>query len=120
RQLQVQERTLKALIEKLAGIIQADVMINPLPAAGVGARARSARALVHLQTEGDRPLPFKTIKRILQLLTGGTDYQLAPEAVTLLGPDLTYLSPDEPSRLRQMLAHAHEEVLADAAQAALR
>jgi flagellar biosynthesis/type III secretory pathway M-ring protein FliF/YscJ len=113
RQLQVHERTLKALIEKLAGIVQADVMINPLPVPGFGLRARGARALVQVQSEGDRPIPFKTVKMILQLLTSGTDYQLTPEAVTLLGKDETYLSPDEPARLRQVLVHAHEEDLAE-------
>ncbi|HEX8201645.1 MAG TPA: hypothetical protein VF590_14270 [Isosphaeraceae bacterium] len=117
RQLRVHERSLKALIEKLAGVVQADVMINPLPSAGFGPRARGARALVQVQTEGDRPLPFKTIKLILQLLTGGTDYQLAPEAVTLLGRDATYLSPAEPGRLRLALAHAREEELADGVRA---
>lgn len=119
RQIQVQERTLEALIEQLSGVVQADVMINPLPAVGLGSRGRCSKALVHLQTEGDRPLPYQTVQTILRLLTSGTDCDLAAEAVTLLGQGQTYLSAGEPARLRHALARAHEEELAEEVRARL-
>jgi len=66
-----------------------------------------------------RPLAYTTVETILHLLAGGTDFELAPEAVTLLGPGQTYLSAGEPARLRHALARAHEEELAEEVRARL-
>lgn len=122
REDRARERALSALIERQCdGVVSAQVVLTPLASnRGLNpSRTVKAKAVVTVETEDDRPLECRTVRKVLSLLRGFTRFEIAAESVGLLDRKKQYLDAGNRELLRSILNGAHREDLADKVRAAL-
>ena len=122
REDRAKEQALAALIEQQCdGVVSAHVVLTPLAAPNGfnPSRVVKAKAVVTLETEDDRPLSDRSVRKVLSLLRGFTRFEIAAESVGLLDKQKQYLDAGNLALLRSVLNGAHREDLADSVRANL-
>ena len=90
-------------------MISAHVAITPLVASTGSSRMPKAKALVTLETEDDRPVSNRSVRKVLSLLRGFTRFEIAAESVGLLDARRQYLDAGNLALLRSVLNGAHRK-----------
>lgn len=119
RQQRSQNKFIEKLIGQLDGVVSSTVWINRPQTPRFARSGPKHTALVFIETEGNRPLPYQTVQSIPVILTG-SDPELTPASITVMGSrGGMYLDPGNPgigdksrneARERELSAEIHEKL----------
>ncbi|MBV8384984.1 MAG: hypothetical protein JOZ63_20530 [Planctomycetaceae bacterium] len=111
-ELEVREQVLAAMIQKLDGIMSADVTIHRPKGRGAGRQPARATAFVYVETRGGRELSPKAVEAIQNLMA--REHDLTHDAVTVCDDHgRRYLVAGDPMGVRSNLLRAREEELSE-------
>jgi flagellar M-ring protein FliF len=119
RQQRSQNKFIEKLIGQLDGVVSSTVWINRPQTPRFARSGPKHTALVFIETEGNRPLPYQTVQSIPVILTG-SDPELTPASITVMGSrGGMYLDPGNPgigdksrneARERELSEEIHEQL----------
>jgi len=104
------EKIIERLIGQLDGVVWALVSINRPVVSKWGQPSSKPTAFVYIEAEGNRQLPYQTIQRIPEILTG-YEPELTPGSITVMDRRRGYLDPGNPGIGVNSRNRAREEEL---------